>query len=97
MTPAQRKVPVTLAFSATPAIASENGGSPTDANMDFPMPLTVQVERPAQKPDSRGPDYQKYWGVPGPNAPALAVKSAEQTAKAAARPAPKSAPKGRKN
>jgi DNA helicase HerA-like ATPase len=29
--------------------------------VDYPMPLTVQVEKPAQKPDSRGPDYQKYW------------------------------------
>lgn len=29
--------------------------------VDFPIPLTIQVSAPEQKPDSRGPDYQKHW------------------------------------
>lgn len=32
--------------------------------VDFPMPLTVQIEKPLDEPDSRGPDYQKYWSRP---------------------------------
>jgi uncharacterized protein len=29
--------------------------------VDFPIPLTVQMQQPNQKPDSRGPDYQRHW------------------------------------
>jgi hypothetical protein len=29
--------------------------------VDFSIPLTIQVSPPDQKPDSRGPDYQKGW------------------------------------
>jgi hypothetical protein len=29
--------------------------------VDIPIPLTVKVQEPIQKPDSRGPDYQRYW------------------------------------
>jgi hypothetical protein len=28
---------------------------------DFPIPLTIQVEKPTIRPKSDGPDYQKYW------------------------------------
>jgi Helicase HerA, central domain/Helicase HerA-like C-terminal len=28
---------------------------------DLPIPLAVQINEPAQKPDSRGPDYQTHW------------------------------------
>ena len=28
---------------------------------DLPLPLVVQILKPVQQPDSRGPDYQKYW------------------------------------
>lgn len=28
---------------------------------DFPVPIPIQVRPPEHKPDSRGPDYQKYW------------------------------------
>jgi hypothetical protein len=34
--------------------------------VDFPIPLTIQVSAPQQKPDSRGPDYQKHWAQPAP-------------------------------
>ena len=29
--------------------------------IDLPMPLTIQVTEPEQKPDSRGPNYQSFW------------------------------------
>ena len=29
--------------------------------VELPMPLTVQMLRPSNPPDSRGPDYQSYW------------------------------------
>jgi hypothetical protein len=29
--------------------------------IDFPVPLLVRVERPQCEPDSRGPNYQKFW------------------------------------
>ena len=32
--------------------------------VDFPIPLTIQVSAPHQKPDSRGPDYQTSWQQP---------------------------------
>jgi len=32
--------------------------------VDFPIPLTIQVSAPGQKPDSRGPDYQTSWQHP---------------------------------
>lgn len=28
---------------------------------DFPIPLTIQVHEPSTKPQSDGPEYQKYW------------------------------------
>jgi hypothetical protein len=30
--------------------------------VELPMPLTVQMLAPTTPPDSRGPDYQSYWG-----------------------------------
>jgi DNA helicase HerA-like ATPase len=29
--------------------------------VDFPIPLTVQILKPAKQPDSRSPDYQGQW------------------------------------
>ena len=29
--------------------------------VDFPIPLTIEVERPEREPDSSGPDYQRRW------------------------------------
>jgi hypothetical protein len=31
---------------------------------DFPIPLTVQMLRPANPPDSKGPDYESHWRIP---------------------------------
>jgi uncharacterized protein len=30
---------------------------------DFPIPLTVQIGKPTNRPKSDGPDYQKHWAV----------------------------------
>ena len=30
---------------------------------DFPIPLTIQVEKPSVQPESDGPNYQKFWSV----------------------------------
>lgn len=29
--------------------------------VDFPIPLTLQISKPSAEPDSRGPDFQRYW------------------------------------
>lgn len=41
--------------------------------VDFPFPLTVIVDQPARRPDSRGPSYQDHWKPSGtpPPAPSL--------------------------
>jgi len=31
---------------------------------DFPIPLTVQMFRPTNPPDSKGPDYESHWRPP---------------------------------
>ncbi|MBA7682265.1 hypothetical protein ES703_90614 [subsurface metagenome] len=28
---------------------------------DFPIPLTVKIEKPSREPESKGPDFQKHW------------------------------------
>lgn len=28
---------------------------------DFPIPIPIQITKPTKEPESRGPDYQKYW------------------------------------
>ena len=29
--------------------------------VDFPIPLTVQIHKPSNEPDSKGPNYQDLW------------------------------------
>jgi DNA helicase HerA-like ATPase len=31
--------------------------------VDFPVPLTIQILPPNDKPESAGPDYQKHWPI----------------------------------
>ena len=38
-------------------------GEAVVVGIDSPIPLTVQVEPPADKPESKGPDFQKKWNV----------------------------------
>lgn len=59
--------------SAAAFLPTLSPGQAVIIGVDFPMPLTVQVEEPKQKPDSRGPDYQKYWRIR--SAPAVAASS----------------------
>ena len=35
---------------------------------DFPVPIPIHMRRPTHEPDSRGPDYQRFWqAVPTPD------------------------------
>ena len=36
-------------------------GAAAVIGVDFPIPLTVQVIKPINEPESRGPDYQTAW------------------------------------
>ena len=36
-------------------------GEAVIVGVDFPIPLSVKVERPTAEPDSKGPNYQKHW------------------------------------
>jgi hypothetical protein len=36
-------------------------GQAVIVGVDFPISLAVQVTRPTQPPNSRGPDYQTQW------------------------------------
>ncbi|WP_368564133.1 ATP-binding protein [Pseudoxanthomonas sp. UTMC 1351] len=38
--------------------------------VDFPFPLTIMVDQPIRRPDSRGPSYQDHW-KPGGSPPHL--------------------------
>ena len=45
-------------LAALPTLAP---GEAVVLGSDFPIPLQVQVEPPETPPNSRGPDFQKYW------------------------------------
>jgi DNA helicase HerA-like ATPase len=45
--------------AAIPTLAS---GEAVLLGVDFPLPLFVRVIPPINKPDSKGPDYQTFWG-----------------------------------
>jgi hypothetical protein len=47
--------------SAAAFLPTLSPGQAIVIGVDFPMPLTIQIEKPNQKPDSKGPDYQKHW------------------------------------
>jgi hypothetical protein len=47
--------------SAAAFLPTLSPGQAVIIGVDFPMPLTIQIDPPQHKPDSRGPDYQKYW------------------------------------
>ena len=52
-------------------------GEAVIVGVDFPFPLTIQVNEPTRKPDSRGPDFQRRWAAP---TPAAATAAAPPTA-----------------
>lgn len=47
--------------SASSFLPSLQPGEAVLIGTDFPIPLTVKVDKPAAKPESGGPDYQWYW------------------------------------
>jgi len=47
--------------SAAEFLPSLSPGEAIIVGVDIPVPLSIQVREPRNKPDSRGPDYQKYW------------------------------------
>lgn len=47
--------------SAAAFLPSLSPGQAVIIGVDFPMPLTIQIEPPICKPDSKGPDYQEHW------------------------------------
>jgi len=47
--------------SAAAFLPTLSPGEAVIIGVDFPMPLTIRVEPPAQRPDSRGPNFQKFW------------------------------------
>ena len=50
--------------SATAFLANLRQGEAAIIGVDFPIPLTVQVNRPTTPPASDGPNYQKSWESP---------------------------------
>lgn len=47
--------------SAAAFLPTLGPGQAVIIGVDFPIPIVLQVEAPSAKPDSMGPDYQKYW------------------------------------
>jgi hypothetical protein len=47
--------------SAAAFLPTLTEGQAVIIGVDFPIPLTLQITKPSQEPDSRGPDYQKTW------------------------------------
>ncbi|MBL7687469.1 MAG: ATP-binding protein [Bdellovibrionaceae bacterium] len=47
--------------SATAFLANLRQGEAVVVGADFPIPMTVQISAPTQKPFSDGPDYQVAW------------------------------------
>ena len=70
--------------SAAAFLPTLSPGQAAIIGVDFPMPLTIQIDPPQHKPDSRGPDYQKYCRARMP----AATHSTEARAKPAERQDP---------
>lgn len=49
--------------SAAAFLPTLGPGEAVIIGVDIPVPLAVQIDRPSAEPESRGPDYQKYWSV----------------------------------
>jgi len=50
--------------SASAFLANLRQGEAAIIGVDFPIPMTIQIDEPAQKPHSDGPDYQNAWAPP---------------------------------
>jgi len=47
--------------SASAFLPNLEPGEAALIGVDFPIPLTIQIEEPTRKPESRGPDFQEHW------------------------------------
>lgn len=47
--------------SSLESLPGLGAGEAVMLGVDFPIPLSVKVNAPDNKPDSKGPDYQRYW------------------------------------
>ncbi|MBN1215568.1 MAG: ATP-binding protein, partial [Candidatus Lokiarchaeota archaeon] len=47
--------------SASSFLPTLSPGQAIVVGVDLPMPIPIQIFEPYEKPDSLGPDYQKYW------------------------------------
>jgi hypothetical protein len=47
--------------SASSFLPNLKPGEAAIIGADFPIPLTIQIDKPTTKPKSDGPDFQKYW------------------------------------
>lgn len=47
--------------SASAFLPNLKPGEAAIIGADFPIPLTIQIDKPMTKPKSEGPDFQKYW------------------------------------
>lgn len=47
--------------SASAFLPNLEPGEAAIIGVDFPIPLTIQIEEPTQKPESKGPNYQEFW------------------------------------
>lgn len=46
--------------ASVPSLAA---GEAVIVGVDFPIPLAIRVQAPENKPDSEGPNFQKYWAA----------------------------------
>ncbi|MDD2801770.1 MAG: ATP-binding protein [Methylococcales bacterium] len=49
--------------SASAFLPNLKPGEAAIIGVDFPIPLTVQINKPTVRPQSDGPDFQNYWSV----------------------------------
>lgn len=49
--------------SAADFLPTLGPGEAVVIGVDIPVPLSIRIERPTHKPDSLGPDYQRYWAI----------------------------------
>jgi len=49
--------------SASAFLPNLKPGEAAIIGVDFPIPLTVQVNKPTVRPESDGPDFQNYWSI----------------------------------
>lgn len=47
--------------SAAEFLPTLGPGEAVIIGVDIPVPLSIQIEQPDRKPDSMGPNFQKYW------------------------------------